>query len=388
MPAILTGTFPDPRDFVSEAPAADVAEWYAAIGESLAADTAVLRDAVAAQVRPAVGRAWLDQPLIVDNAVEHAPSVEIARYLWRLVDELWATAGTRPETDVQVTVFALPMVIVAGAEAGREGLVDGVLRDPGRVAAILREGRALGGSETIAISRVLVPAGRLGIANLRTWDAMRQLPAMDPAPPGEIDRLFETAPLHVLPGIEQAHLRFMVGTAIAAGGRDLLAHPTVDRWGAPLTRELGAQLAAPGVSLLPLPRPPGRPLPAQHQGLVAQREIGAQLFATNAIRRFRASVGEPSAVISSHRAPDAPGGGELRLSLSSPFEPRDAEGFRCPLYAIESVGTALGMLLDLLHDCRVQDIRLLAGVHADRVAGSDMPLFFRADAIPEGALLQ
>ncbi len=120
-------------------------------------------------------------------------------------------------------------------------------------------------------------------------------------------------------------------------------------------------------------------------GRAAQREVAAQIFASNAIRKFRATVGEPTAVISAHRAPDAPGGGELRLSLSSPFEPRDAEGFRCPLYPLDRAGDVVTMLVDLLRDCRVTDIRTLAGVHADLVDGTGAPLLFKPDSIPAAA---
>ena len=69
----------------------------------------------------------------------------------------------------------------------------------------------------------------------------------------------------------------------------------------PLAQELSRQLATAGLSVLALPRPPQGPLLALQHGRAAQREVGAQLFASNAIRRFRARVGEPSAVISAHR---------------------------------------------------------------------------------------
>ena len=118
------------------------------------------------------------------------------------------------------------------------------------------------------------------------------------------------------------------------------------------------------------------------QGRAAQREVSAQIFASNAIRKLRGTVGEPTAVISAHRASGAPGGGELRLSLSSPFEPRAAEGFRCPLYPLDRVGDVVSMLVDLMRDCRVTDIRTLAGVHADRDAGTGLPLLFKPDTIP------
>jgi hypothetical protein len=150
----------------------------------------------------------------------------------------------------------------------------------------------------------------------------------------------------------------------------------------PFALSLGRQLAVPGASVLALPRPP-QPLPAAlASGRAAQRDVSAQLFASNAVRQLRASVGEPAAVISSHRTSDAPGGGELRLSLSSPFEPRDAQGFRCPVYPWERVVDVGTMLVELLHDCRVTDIRAVAGVHADRDAVTGGPLLFKPETIP------
>ena len=75
----------------------------------------------------------------------------------------------------------------------------------------------------------------------------------------------------------------------------------------------------------------------------------------------------------------------MRLSLSSPFEPRDAEGFRCPLYPLDRAGDVVTMLVDLLRDCRVTDIRTLAGVHADLADGTGSPLLFKPDSIPAAA---
>jgi hypothetical protein len=42
-------------------------------------------------------------------------------------------------------------------------------------------------------------------------------------------------------------------------------------------------------------------------------------------------------------------------------------------------------LLDLLRDCRVTDVRVIAGAQADRDPGTGLPLLFRADAIPDGS---
>jgi hypothetical protein len=74
--------------------------------------------------------------------------------------------------------------------------------------------------------------------------------------------------------------------------------------------------------------------------------------------------------------------------LSSPFELREAEGFRCPLYPRDRVVDVVTMLLRLLADCQVEDVRLLDGVHADRVPGMTHPLLFKPATIPPGAELR
>jgi hypothetical protein len=111
--------------------------------------------------------------------------------------------------------------------------------------------------------------------------------------------------------------------------------------------------------------------------------VSAQLFASNAIRKLRAAVGEPAAVISAHRAIDSATGGELRLSLSSVFDAREAEGFRCPLYPADHAGDVADMLVTLMRDCRLTDVRVLSGVYGDRDAASGLPLLFKADALPD-----
>ncbi|MEO5699698.1 MAG: hypothetical protein ABIS17_11740 [Casimicrobiaceae bacterium] len=388
VPADLPGV-PDPRVFPSPSAATPAAQWYALAAATLSSQTPGAADAEEAALRAAMATALRNSPVGVAEAIDQAPSPSIGRQIWRTVAFLWDQDAPAPDQgELRVTAFALPLVIVAGRTAGDDIVqLPGVLSGsaPARIAAILRDGNALGGNESLAVSPVLVSAAAVGIEQFAAWRALRGLPsgiaAQDAHP------LFHPAPLPVSAGPESVHLRFLVGTALAAVGRDLLAGSRVGRWGAALTAALVEELAAPGTSVLALPRVPGHPLPAAQDGAAAQREVGAQLFATHAIRKLRASVGEPTAVISSHRAADARGGGELRLSLSSPFAPRDAEGFRCPLLTTEPVSTPLRMLTELLRDCRVTDVRLLASVHADRVPGTGMPLFFKADTIPEGALL-
>jgi hypothetical protein len=70
------------------------------------------------------------------------------------------------------------------------------------------------------------------------------------------------------------------------------------------------------------------------------------------------------------------------MSLSSPLSPRDASGFRCPIFAWERVDDVATMLVDLLHDCRLSDIRVLSGIHGDVDPVTRGPLLFKPETIP------
>ena len=309
-----------------------------------------------------------------------APSVAVARQLARRLIDAWTEASRAVAVEgVAATVFALPVVLLAGLDTpDAAATLPAVLDDVSPLAGILRQHGALAGNQTMGFANALVGADALDVARLPDLLAWQSLS-------GEVGpalRDVGPAPIEVAPGQGNVHLRFVVGSALAAPHADLFTESRIGDWGIPLARELSRQLAAPGVSLLALPRPPHTPLAALQQGRIAQREVAAQLFASNAIRRLRASVGEPSAVISAHRSDTAIGGGELRLSLSSPLDPRQAEGFRCPLYPVERVADVATMLIELLRECRVADIRVLAGVHADRDAQTGMTLLFKADTVP------
>jgi hypothetical protein len=307
-----------------------------------------------------------------------APSVAVHRHVWRAL----ARCLARPvgaEAGVGVALFALPVVLVTGRSAGTGGArLPGVLHDTGELAALLRSHGALGGSQAFALANALVAAAGIDARAVPGLVAASRLGSSeDTFAPIALPK----APVDVPEG-EAAHLRFVVGSALATPGFDLGRHADRTAWLRPFAAALGQQLAVPGASVLALPRPPQSLPAALASGRAAQRDVSAQLFASNAVRQLRASVGEPAAVLSAHHASDAPGGGELRLSLSSPFEPRDAQGFRCPVYPWERVVDVATMLVELLHDCRVTDVRAVAGVHADRDTVTGGPLLFKPETIP------
>ena len=376
---------PDPRTFPDMGSAAEPARGLYALAErSLRAETAQRADAFDRELRDALFAQLLAGGPDLATALAGAPSIDVARHLWRSLDAAWRDATHAEGSGLAVTVFALPLVVVVGREgAGGDGVLPGIVDHPAKLAGILREHRALAGNETFTLSNALINAEAIDVARLPEIFAWGRLP--DAVASGMLlpARALPPAPLEYHAGREGVHLRFLVGSAVAKPGADLTADPAVGKWGVPLVRELVAQMGSGQAAVLALPRAPQRLLPAVAQGRVAQREVSAQIFASNAIRKLRSTVGEPTAVISAHRAPDAPGGGELRLSLSSPFEPGAAEGFRCPLSPLDRVGDVFAMLVGLMRDCRVKDVRTLAGVHADRVAG--LPLLFKPDTIPGSA---
>ena len=381
----------DPRSFpdVDDAsPAA--AACYALAQASLAAEHGQQAEVCDAELRRALTAQLKGDGAVLAATINGSPSVAVARHLWRTLDAAWRAIPDAAGAGIALTVFAIPVVVVAGLDSATgHATLSGVFDDPGALAAILLEHGAIACNRTVAFSNALVGGDAIDVGRLPEILAWRQLSdapidarAANVALPS---RMLAPASLALAAGREDVYLRFVVGTAVARAGADLLADTTVGKWGLPFTRALSGQIGTPQTPVLALPRAPQHLLPAVQQGRAAQREVSAQLFVSNAVRRMRAAVGEPTAVISAHRAPDASGGGELRLSLSSPFEPRDAEGFRCPLYMLDRPADVASMLIELLRDCRVTDIRAVSGVQPDKDAATGLPLLFKPDTIPDTA---
>ncbi len=380
----------DPRVFPDAASATGPARViYSLADRALAAETAQEADAFDGEVRAALSALLAGPGSVLAGIVAGAPSVSVARHLWRALDAAWRDTTRAAGSALEVTVFALPLAIVVGHEGASErGSLPGIVPHPDKLASILRDHGALAGNTTFALSNALVAADAIDIVRLPEILAWCRMPEAHATGAVLLPRALPPAPMEFPAGAEAVHLRFMPGAAIARPGADLTADAGVGKWGVPFTRELVAQLSTGEMSVLALPRAARRPLPAVAEGRVAQRDIAAQIFASNAIRKFRGTVGEPSAVISAHRAPDAPGGGELRLSLSSPFDPKAAEGFRCPLFALDRANDVVAMLEELLRECRVTDVRTLDGVHVDRADGASVPLLFKPDTIADAAKYQ
>ena len=361
----------DPRVW----PAASARAPFDAAARAIAAETLADADACDARVRQ-----WLldavtrDEGDRASRTLADAPSAALARHVRRLLAEVEREL-TSSRDALGTTLFAIPLIVVAAQSTPAPAItLDAVVADTAAMETILRDARAFGGCETFALAPSLVATDAIDVAQLPALLARAAL--RDGALPREAMDL-PPAPLRVDDVQERVHLRFLAGAVLTPPNVDPLATDAIIRFGMPLSQALGRALAHAGVTLLALARPAQRLVAAVQSGRAAQREVSAQLFASNAIRRLRGSVGEPTAILSAHRVAHAEGGGELRLSLSSPFAPKAAEGFRCPIHRYETVHEVAAMLEALLADCRVSDIRVVRGVHDDIDPITGGPLFFK-----------
>ena len=379
---------PDPRVWPAASAAPPIASRLHAAALS-AIDAATRNDAAVAD---AESIAIIERLVATEDglglalALATAPSFAIARHLWRLVTEV-EQRDAHCTTALRTTLAAIPVVFVAALDS-RDGSVTlpGVLPEPAALASLLRDAAEFGGAEAFALAPALAGSDAIDVATLPGHIHRMALAEQAGAAVAPVD--IQPKPIVVDGGNERIHLRFIVAAVLTAPRTDPLRTSTLPVWGIGFAQALASQLQTPGVSLLALPRPPQRLVIAVQAGRAVQREVSAQVFASNAIRKLRASVGEPTAIISAHRAADAPNGGELRLSLSSAFAPREAEGFRCPIYAYESVQDVAAMLTGLLRDCRVDDVRVRAGVNADIDPITGAPLLFKETEAPSPSRLQ
>ncbi len=309
----------------------------------------------------------------IADALSRAPSLAVQRHLTRVLANAHVEAGqAQGDSSLPATVFALPVVVVAANATAVN--IPGALPGIEAFVALMKANGALRGNQTFALSNALAAGRAFDLDKLPASLDWWTLTPHTPQSPIMVDR----APMPVPENQESVFLRFIVGTALAGPGVDLLTENDTGKWGMPFTQTFAKQLGGGTLSLLAMPRPPRTPLAALFQGRTTQRDVSMQLFATNAIRKFRGSVGEPEAVISAHRTAS---GGEVRLSLSNPFDEKGAEGFRAELHATDRAQDVAVAMQDLLRDCNVESVTVLADVFPDIDAETKLPMLFRADAL-------
>jgi len=266
---------------------------------------------------------------------------------------------------VGLRFFAIPLVIVAGSR--KPCTVQGVLPEVHVLRGLLEQHGAVGVTRNFGLGNALVSAEALdSLSPSALWRA-----TSDPSQRPPLDVL-QPEPISVAGSREQVHLRFITGAGITPEHLPsfLESASNIGTWGMAMTKELARQLAQPGLEILPMPRPPQPLLTAAHAGRRAQLEAALSLFLGNTLRKFRMAVGDPEAVLSAHRLDS--GAGDLRLSLSTPFDDSLFEGFVWPLHPQDEVTEVTQLLLSTLAECRVTNVTVLPQVLPERLAGGAM----------------
>lgn len=293
-------------------------------------------------------------------ALSGAPPAAARRVALALDD-----AMARVRCDIGIALFAIPLLIVAGAR--NRTVVPGALPEVGKVSALLEQHGAIGVTRNFGLGNALSGAEALdALSPSALWRA-----AADSSQ-RELLAALEPEPITVAGGREQVHLRFITGAGLTPRHLPsfLESASNIGTWGMALTKELARQLAQPGLEILPIPRPPQTLLTATHSGRRAQLEAALSLFLGNTLRRFRMAVGDPEAVLSAHRLDD--GAGELRLSLSTPLDDSLFEGFAWPLQPQDDVAEVSQLIQATLAECRVTNLTMLDRVLPDRLPGGSV----------------
>jgi hypothetical protein len=270
---------------------------------------------------------------------------------WRAL----CAAVEKPAGDAPIgaRVFAIPWAIVCGGSA--PAMVTCVLPDVAALAGVLEKHGVFGGSRNLGLANALCA--------LETLEALAPSAVLSAADNQGL-REAAPAPITVRRGIEDVHVRFLLGAAIApAHAPDIVeTGANIGAWGTPALRAMAAQLATPNVQMLPMPRPPGGLYSAMYAGRRAGLEVALNLFMSNSVRQFRLKYGDPSLTLSSHE------GDEVRLTLWTPLDDAMVEGFRWPLHPADDLEQIERTITTLAAECRLPDPTTHEEVLPDRTS--------------------
>ena len=228
---------PDPRAFPAYAsspanPLIDLAL------SSLAAELGVIQEKRDTELRERMSSLLqrCDTHEIAD-ALDRAPSLAAQRHLTRVLANAHVDAGrAQGDASLPATVFALPVVVVAANASPLS--IPGALPNIEEFVALMRAGGALRGNQNFAISNALAAPHAFALDKLAASLDWWTLAPHTPRSPIAVER----APMPLPASQESVFLRFLVGTALAGPGVDLLTDNDTGKWGMPFTQAFARQL--------------------------------------------------------------------------------------------------------------------------------------------------
>lgn len=337
---------PDPRRFAAETEL-PLMRRAAELAGATVAERPALLSALAGEIASLLENG--DEALIRDTLL-HPWSAQAARAMWQAIDAA-ITAASRNGT-INLQLFAIPVLIVVGAQHARR--IPGVLTDPGAIRTLFEKSGVLGHCRNFGISNALAAldsveavswAKQYRLVKAQDWEGFAGIDL----PPADID---------VTVSRETVHLRFICGAALTPASAPAFAESAGDigRWGMQLTKEMGRQLATPDVSLLAIPRAPRSVIRASKEGWFAARELGLQLFLSNALRQARLRFGEPDVIVSA-------GSDEtIRIRLTSQFDELFDQTYGWPLASWDDLDEIMASITGLFEEVRLERIQVVPNV--------------------------
>lgn len=306
----------------------------------------------------------------INAALTQAPAQDAWHTLWRTLCEVVEAAPSHAGS--HVTLFALPVIIVAGSAQG--ATLPGKLSDPAGVLQILRHHGVLEQNAVAMLAPELVSAE--AIAAISPAKQYRWKTALADAIVAEVANPFEVPESPVSIKEESAWLRFIVGAVRQPGNApaQIRLGGLVGQWSLVLSQSLGEQLKTGDATVLAIPRAPQSWLTAQDNGRTILLETRLQLMASSAIRTIRSKGRTPVAVIATHEHD------EIRITFSSKEDAERWQGFVWPLSASDSVEYIADFAQNLFRDCQVDDVRIINTIQPDQKDG--LPFFVTAHFAP------
>ncbi|MDF0606472.1 hypothetical protein HZU77_012550 [Neisseriaceae bacterium TC5R-5] len=353
---------PDPRQYHPEVALTNQLIYQ--IQTALEASTAQERDNWLAAARDAlVQRLERHELLSISVALAMVPSQACYQLLWQcLRTAVEETNGTR------AMVFAMPLILVAGSK--QQQTLPGEIADVAGLNALLRQHSVFAEDGEVFIQGALVSAD-----SLLALDAAMLFQLNHDPSKAKTGLPQQAAPITVKE--EGVFLRYLLGVAIQPEGADVPVRlgGEVGAWGMPLMKFLNEQLHGDGVTLFPIARPPLPAMQAMVAGHYARFEVALQVFVSSQIRRLRELNLEPVAILAAHQ------NGELHITLSAVGDQRSREGFAWPLAPLDSVQLIEENFRELMAECRVREVHVLAQLQAELRDGR--PYFIVADDLPQ-----
>jgi len=282
----------------------------------------------------------------VKQACWHPNAISAGQLVRQSTDAVLASHDQ--EATFRLDLFVIPVILVVGAQ--KSITLPTVLPDVNALSSIFESLGVLGHCKNFGLANCLTNYEVLHEYPFESWRLSGQY--NDSTSMAMLD--FPESPIESSSGSETAHLRFLCGVALSSTSAPSIFETAGDigRWGMKFAETVSAQLSAADCSVLALPRSPRPLIKSLEEGYWAVREVGFQLFASNALNHARLKFGEPDIFIDSSAA------GKVLIRLSSLFDDSFDRTYDFPVAPYESHDQVLANIDEFLREIGIQRYQL------------------------------